>query len=68
MPPSLDDNISPSFGELLIPYSKYVILVWLLITTPTPAIEMAMSPGSGQSSWPQWLVQKLAMWHKWCQS
>lgn len=32
MPPALDNNIPPSFGELLLPYSKYVILVGLLIT------------------------------------
>lgn len=57
MPLSLNDNIPPSFGELLFPYLKYVILVWLLITPSTLAMEMARSPGLvnalGHSGWSQ---------------
>ena len=33
---SIDNNILPFFGELLLPYSKYVILAELLITGQPP--------------------------------
>lgn len=33
---SIDNNILPFFGELLFPYSKYVILAELLITGQPP--------------------------------